>query len=266
MSVVSPSTATTAHSRHSHRLSVPSGGASSSLSSSSYSATTTSTTKSSSSSFDFVNNNPIVTPSQYFARLTDVSQMDLQSALDQMKSLLSLSPSQTQKVFKMAYYRKQTKNHWARDDPAFAALQIVFLILSCIAYCIAFRGDSIISSTLKFCFHSIIINYIGAGVVIATLTRAVANQHLQNSYSSSHVKQNVEWLYAFDIHCNAFFPAFVLLYGLQFFLLQIVLGKSLVALSVSNTLYALAGVWYCYVTHLGYRGKIQPHTYYQMFL
>ena len=245
--------ATTApHSRHSHRLSVPSGGGGGS-------------TK---TSFECMMNNgssSSVTPSQYFARLIDVSQMDLQSALDQMKALLSLSPSQTQKVFKMAYYRKQTKNHWARDDPAFCALQIVFLCLSCTAYCIAFRKGSILSSTLKFCATSIGIHYIGLGFILATLTRTIANQHLQNSYSTSHVKQTVEWLYAFDIHCNAFFPAFVLLYGLQFFLLQIVLGTSLVALSISNTLYAIAGVWYCYVTHLGYRGKYTPSSPYRSY-
>lgn len=230
---------TSAHSRHkisASRLSVPSGGG------------------------DYVSNSTnlcssTMTPSEYLSRLTDISQMDLQSALDQMKSLLSLSPSQTQKVYKMAYYRKQTKNHWARDDPAFAALQVAFLGLSSLAYCIAFRGESILSSSIRFGFHSIFINYIMSGVIIATITRTIANQHLnvQNSYSSSHVRQNVEWLYAFDIHCNAFFPAFVLLYGVQFFLLKLVLGQSLVSLSISNTLYAAAGGWYFYVTHLGYR-------------
>mmetsp|Transcript_21442 Transcript_21442/g.43560 ORF Transcript_21442/g.43560 Transcript_21442/m.43560 type:complete len:116 (+) Transcript_21442:2-349(+) len=41
--------------------------------------------------------------------------------------------------------------------------------------------------------------------------------------------------------------------GLQFFLLPLVLGKSLVSLIVSNTLYAGAFSWYWYITHLGYR-------------
>lgn len=230
---------TSAHSRHKSsvpRLSVPSGSGDYVSSSNNLCSST-------------------MTPSEYLSRLTDISQMDLQSALDQMKSLLSLSPSQTQKVYKMAYYRKQTKNHWARDDPAFAALQVAFLAISSLAYCIAFQGESILSSSVRFGFHSIFINYILSGVIVATITRTIANQHLnvQNNYSSSHVRQNVEWLYAFDIHCNAFFPAFVLLYGVQFFLLKLVLGQSLVSLSISNTLYAVAGGWYFYVTHLGYR-------------
>ena len=41
--------------------------------------------------------------------------------------------------------------------------------------------------------------------------------------------------------------------GVQFFLLPLVLGKSLFAMIVSNTLYAAALAWYWYITHLGYR-------------
>jgi hypothetical protein len=41
--------------------------------------------------------------------------------------------------------------------------------------------------------------------------------------------------------------------GVQFFLLPLVLGKSLFALLVSNTLYAAGFAWYWYITHLGYR-------------
>lgn len=41
--------------------------------------------------------------------------------------------------------------------------------------------------------------------------------------------------------------------GLQFFLLPLVLGDSLLALILANTLYAAALSWYWYITHLGYR-------------
>ena len=43
--------------------------------------------------------------------------------------------------------------------------------------------------------------------------------------------------------------------GVQFFLLPLVLGTSLLSLGVSNTLFAVAFGWYFYITHLGYRGK-----------
>lgn len=238
---------------------------------------------------------------QYLARLTDFRQMDIQSALDQMKTLLS---TRAQVVYKTAYYRKQTKNHWARDDPAFAALQLIFLVISCIAYSISFRVP--FTGGLAFVLYSVVFNWLGVGFVVASAAREIANRHLTDHKSSSHVRQSVEWLYAFDIHCNAFFPVFVLLCkwvldpslfghiyvrgfttrkfyfansmlgitrrcprflsvsvssrqfmrridGLQFFLLPLVLGKSLLAFLVSNTLYAASFAWYWYITHLGYR-------------
>lgn len=40
---------------------------------------------------------------------------------------------------------------------------------------------------------------------------------------------------------------------MQFFLLPLVLGQSLLSLLASNTLYAAAFSWYWYITHLGYR-------------
>ncbi|KAL9183920.1 hypothetical protein ACHAXT_004776 [Thalassiosira profunda] len=191
-----------------------------------------------------------LTPQQYLQRMTDLQQMDLQSAVDQMRTLLSFYP---QRVYKMAYYRKQTKNHWARDDPGFCFLQVVMILASSIAYGFAFRIASF-SAIIGFVTKSILIHWLGFGVVMASVGRLIANQHLMTTAtSSSHVKQNVEWLYAFDVHCNAFVPLFVLLYGVQFFLLPIVLGTSLLSLGVSNTLFAVAFGWYFYITHLGYR-------------
>lgn len=174
--------------------------------------------------------------------------MDVQSALDQMRSLLSGRPHV---VYKTAYYRKQTKNHWARDDPAFLYLQGVFLVVASLAYSVAFRAPW--SDGLAFLVHSLLWNWLVAGAVVATIGREVSNRHLTTTQSNTHVQQSVEWMYAFDIHCNAFFPLFSLLYVLQFFLLPLVLGNSLFALVISNILYAAAFSWYWYITHLGYR-------------
>lgn len=182
--------------------------------------------------------------------MTDLQQMDLQSAIDQMRILLTLYP---QRVYKMAYYRKQTKNHWARDDPAFCFLQIVMIAAVSIAYGFAFRVGSILN-IIGVVTKSVLVNWLGLGVIIASVGRLIANNHLMMAErSSSHVKQEVEWLYAFDVHCNAFVPLFVLLYGVQLFLLPLVLGPSLLSLGVSNTLFAMAFGWYFYITHLGYR-------------
>ncbi len=42
----------------------------------------------------------------------------------------------------------------------------------------------------------------------------------------------------------------------QYFLLPLLLGRSVISCMASNTLYALAMVWYAYITHLGYRGEL----------
>ena len=85
------------------------------------------------------------------------------------------------------------------------------IIASSLAYGFAFRVASV-SAILGFVAKSILIHWLGFGVIMATVGRLVANQHLMTAErSSSHVKQNVEWLYAFDVHCNAFVPLFVLL-------------------------------------------------------
>jgi len=191
-----------------------------------------------------------LTPQLYLQRMTDLQQMDLQSAIDQMRILLTLYP---QRVYKMAYYRKQTKNHWARDDPAFCFLQIVMIAAVSIAYGFAFRVGSFLD-IIAVVTKSVLVNWLGFGVIIASVGRLIANNHLMMAErSSSHVKQEVEWLYAFDVHCNAFVPLFVLLYGVHLFLLPVVLGPSLLSLGVSNTLFAMAFGWYFYITHLGYR-------------
>jgi UNC-50 family len=63
------------------------------------------------------------------------AQLDMESACEQMVTLLSLHPA---RVYKTAYYRKQTKNQWARDDPAFALLQAAFSAAAAVAYGMAF--------------------------------------------------------------------------------------------------------------------------------
>lgn len=70
------------------------------------------------------------------------------------------------------------------------------------------------------------------------------------------VDQEVEWLYAFDIHCNGFFPLFAVLFVLQYFLCYwLVHGGSYIATVVGNSLYAFALCYYWYITFLGYSGE-----------
>ena len=67
----------------------------------------------------------------YIRRLCDIKQMDFEAAFDQILNLISFDPS---RVYTSFYYRKQTKNQWARDDPAFMVLQVTFLAVCALAY------------------------------------------------------------------------------------------------------------------------------------
>ena len=40
-------------------------------------------------------------------------------------------------AYRHTAYHKQTKNHWARDDPAFVLVTSGLVALTAIAYCIA---------------------------------------------------------------------------------------------------------------------------------
>lgn len=106
--------------------------------------------------------------------------------------------------------------------------------------------------------------------------------YLRETDAPHSVDQDVEWLYAFDVHCNAFFPLFVLLYvvqvqshtdkqnpaqtcsliqlvhvsGPQYILLPFLLNGSFIACLVGNTLYLAATGYYFYFTFLGYMSTL----------
>lgn len=60
---------------------------------------------------------------KYLRRLLHFKQMDFEFALWQMLYLFT-SP---QRVYRNFHYRKQTKDQWARDDPAFLVLLSIWL-------------------------------------------------------------------------------------------------------------------------------------------
>eukprot|EP01099_Mayorella_cantabrigiensis_P008002 TRINITY_DN7364_c0_g1_i1.p1 TRINITY_DN7364_c0_g1~~TRINITY_DN7364_c0_g1_i1.p1 ORF type:complete len:129 (-),score=27.69 TRINITY_DN7364_c0_g1_i1:341-727(-) len=104
-------------------------------------------------------------------------------------------------------------------------------------------------------FWSIFVDFLALGVLVALVGWLFSNFNLRVQGVHT-VEQKVEWLYAFDIHCNSFFPLFLILYVVQFLLLPVLLvPESFFATFLSNTLYAIAFVYYFYLTFLGYNGK-----------
>eukprot|EP00823_Brevimastigomonas_motovehiculus_P000164 TRINITY_DN10277_c0_g1_i1.p1 TRINITY_DN10277_c0_g1~~TRINITY_DN10277_c0_g1_i1.p1 ORF type:complete len:240 (-),score=20.21 TRINITY_DN10277_c0_g1_i1:52-771(-) len=190
------------------------------------------------------NSRPI---SEYVSRALSFSQMDFQSAFSQMISLLH-TPGE---IYKSTVLRKQIKNQWARDDPAFIVLLIYFIFAASISFCITF-GVSSIWHFLRIVAGSVFIEFFAIGLAIASFSWWMANKYMIAQRIMS-VEQEVEWLYCFDIHCNGFFPVFLLLFVVQFFLSPLLLRMDLLATIFANSLYAFAFSYYYYISFLGYK-------------
>ena len=180
----------------------------------------------------------------FLKRALNVSQMDVGRALDEMVSLMTQHPA---RVFKQAYYRKQTKDRWSRDDPAFAVCQTGFLAVAITATAMALRARRVLTYTYLI-FAAVVVHWLLGGLIASVLATFLANRYLRKDTTEA-----VEWFYAFDVHCNAFFCYFLLTYVVHFFLLPLTLHHTILALLLGNTLHAVAVSLYFYITHIGFR-------------
>ncbi|KAI8826305.1 hypothetical protein HDU78_010477 [Chytriomyces hyalinus] len=181
----------------------------------------------------------------YLRRMIQIPQMDFEFALWQMLYLL-VSP---RRVYRNIFYHKQTKNQWARDDPAFVVLQLLFISITAVAYGIAYKLGVI--GTFKLILFMGLIDFLLIGAIVASIVWFCANNFLVQQQIHS-ATQAVEWAYCFDVHCNAFFPVFLITYVVQFFFIPIVTQAGWLPLFVGNSLYMAAITYYFYLTHLGY--------------
>ncbi|KAK0442119.1 UNC-50-like protein [Armillaria borealis] len=145
-----------------------------------------------------------------FRRLHRFQQMDFELAAWQL-TYLCLAP---RRVYRNVYFHKQTKNTWARDDPANT--------VSAVAWAVVYSYT--IFEAIQLAFLMIARDYLLTGISGPT---------------------------AFDVHTNAFFPLYLALYLAQLFLLPIVLKDNWVCLWVGNTLYLAAFAQYTYGIYLG---------------
>jgi len=79
--------------------------------------------------------------------------------------------------------------------------------------------------------------------------RLISNKFLKDSENTN---ENVEWLYSFDIHTNSFFPLFIILYVIQYFLLPILQLDNIISTILADLLYLAAFSYYNYMTFRGY--------------
>jgi len=198
---------------------------------------------------------------EYLRRIIQYPQMDVEFTFWQM-FYLCVRPSI---VYRKTSWHKQISNQWARDDPGFVAIQIFFLAVSSLAFAVAFRAENLLN-LLKIMFSTILIDFLTVGILIATIGWWASNTYLRVVNGIHSVDQKVEWLYAFDIHCNSFFPLFLILYVAQYFLLPVVLGGGFFSTFLANTMYVIAFSYYFHLTFLGYSAlPFLQHTIYFIY-
>lgn len=135
-------------------------------------------------------------------------------------------------------------------DPAFVAIMTYFMLVAAAGYMLAFRVTP--GGFLRGLAFAVAIDWILIGVIAATAGWYIANTYLLVEQGSHATEQKVEWQYAFDVHCNSFFPLFILLYVVQYFLLLVFLRQGIMFTLLGNAMYALAFSYYFYITFLGY--------------
>eukprot|EP01097_Dermamoeba_algensis_P009203 TRINITY_DN63_c0_g1_i1.p1 TRINITY_DN63_c0_g1~~TRINITY_DN63_c0_g1_i1.p1 ORF type:complete len:250 (+),score=42.07 TRINITY_DN63_c0_g1_i1:120-869(+) len=184
---------------------------------------------------------------EYLRRMLSFPQMDLEFSSWQMLQLC-YSPTKT---YRTTIWHKQTKNQWARDDPAFVAILIYLLIVSSLAFCLCFEYTSFLS-IVKTIGWTVFVDFLAVGLLISSICWLVSNAYLRIPGGLHNVEQKVEYLYSFDIHCNSYFPLVLLLYVVQYFFVLFLTQSGILYTFLSNTLYLFALSYYFYVTFLGY--------------
>ncbi|CBY20817.1 unnamed protein product [Oikopleura dioica] len=181
---------------------------------------------------------------KYLRRIFRKNQMDFEFASWQAFYLL-VNPQQ---VYRNFAYRKQTKNQYARDDPAF--LVLISIILTFTAVCFGIVMGLGMKDILELIVWVIVVDFIISGVLIASAMFYLCNKYLRLQ-PKSHGNE-LEWAYCFDVHLNATFSLFTILHLAQLFVIKIVLQPLHFSALLGNAFWVLSAASYCYITFLGY--------------
>ncbi|KAF4166874.1 hypothetical protein CNMCM6936_005906 [Aspergillus lentulus] len=169
----------------------------------------------------------------------------------------------------------ETKNTWHRPDPSFTYLLSFFLLLTALAWGLAYAPafGSIVRLSLLFIF----VHFIGSSLVVSTIayfaiprlfgpdgaaaslsgfrgSRGRRRGAAQGLFVQPGEKDQLEFGYCFDVSNRAFFPLYLHLYVVQFLLLPLLTRSpsNFLATFLGNTLYLSALIYYTYITFLGY--------------
>lgn len=150
------------------------------------------------------------------------------------------------KVFSSLQSRQQITRQWARDDPSFVVLLTLSLTISALAWGISYSSSFL--GVLKLIVYMVVVDFLAVGNLVAAAGWALATYVLRRPNTFGPV----EWAYCFDIHCDAFLVIWLWLYVGQWVALPILDRANWVSVFLSNLLYTVAIIHYCFITFLGY--------------
>ena len=150
-------------------------------------------------------------------------------------------------LIEMSKMRKHLKNKYARDDPGFLLLIILYLFVSSVSYSLAFGYFSFFKIFNIFFIQSFVF-LITFGLIISFISKILIDKYFNNN-----IMQTVEFIYAFDIHCNGFVPMYFFCFIVPYIFLPLCSKDYyFFQILITNGLLCLGILYYCYNLFMGY--------------
>jgi UNC-50 family len=131
------------------------------------------------------------------------------------------------------FSQKQTKNTWHRPDPSFTYLLSFFLLITSIAWGLAYADG--FSKTLRITLFFIFIHFIALSLLVSAVAYFLIGRLLgpgvpglpgrrrQGLFTTLGAEgEQLEFGYCFDVSIRAFFPVWLFLYVVQFLLMPVI--------------------------------------------
>ncbi|KAK5173127.1 uncharacterized protein LTR77_003249 [Saxophila tyrrhenica] len=162
------------------------------------------------------------------------------------------------KFTSMDFETKQTKSTYHRPDPAFTYLLALFLLLTGLAWGLAYTSGA--SGPIRVALVFVLGHFLGTSLAVSTLmyflVGRVLGKRRQGLFGPGPPgpgEEGLEFGYCFDVSIRAYLPIWVFLYILQFLLMPLIAQDySFASNFFGNTLYLVALAYYFVITFLGY--------------
>ncbi|KAH7518040.1 hypothetical protein FEM48_Zijuj09G0128400 [Ziziphus jujuba var. spinosa] len=152
----------------------------------------------------------------------------------------------------------ETKNQWARDDPAFVVICSLLLAVATLAYCVAY--DHSTAHAVFVVISVLLFHFLVTGMLLATFCWFLTNAYLREEAPNSHVvEQRVEWqvlnlLFATLLQSDSNLTVYLVIH---YFLSPLLVAHGFIPVLLSNLLFMVAASYYHYLNFLGYDGKLK---------